>query len=882
MVLLFLCFLFLYRRTNALQQLEPYFVHRSAKMKNSFKFRSPMNSSPFKQARNSRRWQTVCFASSTSAAKKEDAKKVKRYLSQESFPLGSFDSQVATNIFTSMKALSAKNASSPKAISLVIELLDRLLQESELKHDQSKTQKKKDVWGDGFVVPKNTLSSVLEAWKRHYNDRTTDVSPRKMFELMKAMETSFASARDDVVPYTLIIDASQDPELGEEILDYLSEGGEVRDVATIRSFRHVIDAWAKSSRKDAPHRAEALLQKMANYGITPNIVVYNTVITAWANSHHKDAPQRAEDLLHEMRRLGLDPNEISYSSVLTTWARSKKDYAPDRAYAILTHVARVYEKNVTYVKPNIFCCSAVIIAYVKHGNAKRAEQTLLEQCERYEMTKDPDLLPNVLCFNSVINAWSKSGQPEAAHMAEALLQRMQDFAKSWNESSLFPDTVSFNSVLNAWARSKERDAPYKCEDVLQRMNSLYKQGYANCQPNVVSFDTVINCWAKSRIPEGPERAEAILRHMHRLCKAGNKNVQPNIVTYSTVMNAWAGSNHPDAALRAQALFDELVNNYQVGSERDLKPDTTSFATLISAWGRSKHKDSAAKAQKVFNDMVALYKAGDKDLQPTKIHYTTLLDAWAKAGQPEMAENILRKLEREALKPHIFCYNAVMNGWAKSRSPDAAQRAQALFDEAVQIYEAGDRNDMKPDVRTYSTLISAWGRSNSKDKAAKAQTVFNDLMDRYRLGDKDLQPDVFLYSALIDAWVKAGNPEQAELILRKMESESGIKPVFIAYYSVLDGWSRSCHPEAPARMQSLYDEMKRKRQTGDHKFKIPVAKMFDKLLTSWLGSGRKDGFSKAEAVFKDLHTRCLTGDSELKPVVEKYCARFGAHPENKHR
>jgi pentatricopeptide repeat protein len=879
MVILFFSFLLLHRLTNALQVLEPHFVHRSAKM-NSFKFRSQMNSSPFQQARNPRRRQTVCLASSTSAAEKEDAKNVKRFLSQETFPLGSFDSQVATNIFTSMKALSisAKMASSPEALSLVIELLDRLLQETEFKHDKSKTQMKQDVWGDEFVIPTHTLSSVLEAWRRHYDERTTDVSPRIMFELMKAVETSFALTRDNVVPYNLIIHASQDPELGEEILDYLIEGGEARDVATIWSFSYVMDTWAKSSRKDAPYRAEALLQKMTNYGITPNVVVYTTVITAWANSYHEDAPQRAEQLLREMRRLGLDPNRVSYLGVLTAWARSKKNYAPDRANAILKYLIDLYDKDAAKIKPDERCYSAVLTAYANHGDVERAEQTLMDLCERYDFTRDRDFLP-LWGFNRVINAWSKSGKPEAPQRAEAVLQQMQGFAKSWDEPSLIPGAVAFTCVLTAWARSKARDAPYRCEAVLQQMSSLYKQGYMQCQPNVISFGTVLDCWAKSRMPEGPERAEAILRHMERLYMAGNDELKPNGITYNILMNAWARSGHPDAASRAQALFDELFKKYQSGSDRELKPDGTSFATLMSAWGRTKSEYGAAKAQKVFNDMVALYTAGDKDLQPTKIHYSALLDAWAKAGQPERAENILRKLEREAVNPDISCYNAVMNGWAKSRSPDAAYRAQALFDEAVRVYEAGDRNDMKPDVHSYGTLISAWGRSNSKDKAVKAQSVFNNMMTRYKLGDKDLRPTAIEYTALIDAWIKAGIPEQADSILRNMESECGAKPNYRTYSAMLVGWSRARHPEAADRMQSIYDEMKRKYVAGDHQLK-PTASVFDLLLTAWLGTGRNDKISKAEAVFKDMYNRYLSGEKEFKPLVEKYGAEFNALPKSK--
>jgi pentatricopeptide repeat protein len=865
MAFLFLCFLILRRHqvlnhhqraiSNTLLQNE-YHDSQSGRgsIISAFKADLPKACQPFIATRNPRHRQTVCFLSATTpSTEHENAKDIESYLCQETFPLGSFDLQVVADMITAVKKAADKG--SPEDVSLAFELLNRLLQEAKFERDESGIQKK------------------------------SEVSPRLVFETIKG-----SRFQRDVASYNMIIEAAadlQDPDLAEEILDYMINAklANVRERPNIVSFNNVINAWAKSGRGDAAYKAEDVLRNMIKYSnngwseITPDVVSYNVAIKAWANSNHEDAPRRAEDLLHEMGKRGLVPDERSYSSVLMTWARSKKDYAPDRAYAILKNIANLYERNATNVKPNDFCCAAVITAYMNSGNAKRAEQTLLEQCERYETTRDPDLLPNVVSFNSVINAWSKSGQPEATQKAEALIQRMQDLAKSWNETSLMPETRSFNSVLIAWVHSKERDAPYRCEEVLQRMNSLYKHGYMQCQPDVFSINTVLDCWAKSRIPEGPERAEAILRHTERLHLASNTSVQPDVTSYTTVMNAWARSGHPDAALRAQALFDEVLKKYLSGSGRDLKPDLTSFGTLIAAWGRTKSEYGAAKAQKVFNNMVALYKAGDKDLQPTKIQYTALLDAWAKAGQPEMAENILRKFERAAVKLHISCYNAVMNGWAKSRSPDAARRAQALFDEAWQIYEAGDRNDMKPNAITYAILISAWGRSNSKDKAAEAQAVFNDMLARYRLGDNDLRPRVVEYNALAGAWAKSGRPEQAELILRKMESESGIKPNSITYCEVLIGWSRSRRAEAPDQMQLLYDEMKRRHLAGDLQVN-PNASVFHMLLTAWLQSARKDGFSKAEAVFKDMLARCESGESDLKLLVEKYGALFNARSNKK--
>jgi pentatricopeptide repeat protein len=783
-----------------------------------------------------------------------------KYLCQETFPLGSLRAQVATDIVNVIQQ-QVRNGS-PESVELAIALLTRLSQEVNFEKDRT----------GNILIPNRMLHDVVNAWRLCWKDKTTTVSPRAMFEMIKALEASFPALQTDAYPCTMIINAAvvlQDPDFAEDVLNYLLEPtvGALQPRAEVVSFNSVIDAWAKSGRKEAPAKAETVLRKLIDYS-NPNVVSYNSVITAWANSNDEKAPHRAEELIREMIQCGLNPNESSYSSLLTAWARSKEDHAPDRAYAILKHMTNI-------LKPSAYCYSAVISAYANQGNVQRAEQILMERCKHYQSTADRDLLPNLACFSSVIHAWSKSGRPESPQMAEAILQQVYELAISLDEPSLLPNAISFNPVLSAWAQSGDRDAPYRAEKILQRMQVLYEQGHADCQPDTMSFNTVLDCWAKSQMKDAPERAEAILRHMRCLYDAGNKGVKPNIISYNSVMDAWARSKYPYAALRAQALFDEILKLYQDG-DQDMKPNCQSFGIIITAWGRTKSRNGASKAQSLFDDMMAFYRSGDTDLEPNVVHYNALIDAWARAGAPERADQIFRDMDTSTIagiRPNIISYNAVMNAWSRSSKPDAVHRTQALFDELMQKYEAGDRT-MKPDLHTFGTLITAWGRSKHKDSAYKAQAVFDNLLLFYRSGDHDLKPSVVICNALIYAWAKAGLPEKAEQALRELESEAtlGLKPDTITYSTLMSGWSRSHHPKAIDRMQALYDEMKDKYLGGDKNVK-PDARTFDTVLSSWRRTGRKDGMVKAKAVFLDIHDRYRSGEAALKPLVDKFGPLF---------
>ena len=79
------------------------------------------------------------------------------------------------------------------------------------------------------------------------------------------------------------------------------------------TYTTLLDIWAKSNRRDAPLRAQAILQQMheqASRGVdsnnpsetvAPNTLSYNAVLNAWARSGRVEAPECVEELWREMQ-----------------------------------------------------------------------------------------------------------------------------------------------------------------------------------------------------------------------------------------------------------------------------------------------------------------------------------------------------------------------------------------------------------------------------------------------------------------------------------------------------------------------------------------------------------------------------------------------------
>jgi hypothetical protein len=77
-------------------------------------------------------------------------------------------------------------------------------------------------------------------------------------------------------------------------------------VASI-SFTNAITAYARSTLKDAPYKAEEILDKMHSLykdsgmkHVKPNVVSYNSVINAYAKSKVQKGGRRAEKLLQRL------------------------------------------------------------------------------------------------------------------------------------------------------------------------------------------------------------------------------------------------------------------------------------------------------------------------------------------------------------------------------------------------------------------------------------------------------------------------------------------------------------------------------------------------------------------------------------------------------
>jgi pentatricopeptide repeat protein len=157
------------------------------------------------------------------------------------------------------------------------------------------------------------------------------------------------------------------------------------------------------------------------------------------------------------------------------------------------------------------------------------------------------------------------------------------------DESVKSDVRSFNTLLDAWSKSGSSTAPRRAEQILSRMLKHLESGVLDTKPDFFSYTPFIKCWAKSRQQEGVEREESVLvlREMQNRYKACDEVLKPSVITYNSVINAYAKKGNAE---RAEALLEEMHNAFVNGNE-SMKANVRFFATTLDAWSKSARSTS---------------------------------------------------------------------------------------------------------------------------------------------------------------------------------------------------------------------------------------------------------------------------------------------------
>mmetsp|Transcript_42881 Transcript_42881/g.130465 ORF Transcript_42881/g.130465 Transcript_42881/m.130465 type:complete len:1051 (-) Transcript_42881:722-3874(-) len=502
---------------------------------------------------------------------------------------------------------------------------------------------------------------------------------------------------------------------------------------------------------------------------------------------------------------------------------------------------------------------------------------------------------------------------------------------------VIPNVVSFSTVMNAWARSYDPDAAANAEELLRTMERIDAGIYAGgggggmgggafgpssatnrprprLRPNSFSYNSCITAWARCRSdPSAARRAECLLDEMEvSYCNGGgDETVRPNALSYSGCISAWARSDDPDAATRAASLLERMERLYRAG-DYGVMPDTVAYTSTIQAWSRV--TNAADRADELLERMMRLSGEGGENpcARPNVRTYNYVLASYARTrGRAGDAERMLRRMEQASrereweaeamgeeedgdrddgdgtIRPDTGTYNACIAAWCRQSEEemnegedgkDSLARAESLLREMRDRPRTdGDgehddeADDVRPDVSSYGNIIRLHCKRNSRPAARRASELLDEMERSYESGDAACRPRTFLYNFLLNSYATLNDAESLSSVrslLNRMEGRRYARPDRVSYNSVLKLYAqqRRRGRKSASDACALLDEMTRRYERDGERRVKPDRITYSAVISALTRSGAPGASSanKAEELLERMLTAYRNGDEEMKP------------------
>lgn len=377
--------------------------------------------------------------------------------------------------------------------------------------------------------------------------------------------------------------------------------------------------------------------------------------------------------------------------------------------------------DIQYLRDDIQKLSRAAAAR-RPGAADAAANTLRQMLRHfYRAPGRRDEGVNIVDCNRAIGVVVKSKTSGALDQALDLLSDMIAlYERDGGSCTVRPDVITYSSVINAYAQQGNFEGAMKVFKM--QLRDFKRESNTDAKPNLRTFNTVINACSKSDGRGVPETAEKLLETVSLWHSRGDLEEGPDIFTYSGVINCWSKSSRPEAPQRALGILKAIILKHDETRDDSIRPDTITYSTVMDAYAR---RGNVEGANQVFQTMKDDFRSGNKRAKPNVRSYSILIDARAKsesASAPIEAESLLKEMIDLYIQgkldegPDCFSYTGVINCWSKSNRPEAPQRVLDILKTMVSEYKEGGNEKIRPNKITYSTVMDAYARQRDVEGA----------------------------------------------------------------------------------------------------------------------------------------------------------------------
>jgi pentatricopeptide repeat protein len=334
---------------------------------------------------------------------------------------------------------------------------------------------------------------------------------------------------------------------------------------------------------------------------------------------------------------------------------------------------------------------------------------------------------------------------EGVQFAESLLEWMVQEAKENQHFMVQPSTTSVAVVMKAWVDSGSDEACGRVEAWLDSLHSLHDEGWLHVKPNVVVYNIFLHALAEAK---NIKRAEQVLQSMLQ----AKIHVDPDHISFSTVLLAYTKQETFEAMANAVTLLDQMLELFESGMD-SAKPNVVSFTTVMNGFAKL---GQPQEAERLLHMLMGRYEETlEHDWKPDTTAFNTVMNAWSMAGQPDRANDLLQQvIEQCTVEPNDRSFHAVLSGWAKAGNPE---QAEALLHQMHKLYTIGV-HESSPTVLTYNIVLDSWANSRRRDAWQRACDILHHMEELHRAGDQDIRPNVRTWNTIFNCFTHCGPGE----------------------------------------------------------------------------------------------------------------------------
>lgn len=428
--------------------------------------------------------------------------------------------------------------------------------------------------------------------------------------------------------------------------------------------------------------------------------------------------ERAETRYRCSNRVEARPTTITYANVLKAWANAERPMDAERILQKMITLSENSSDSTSSVKPNLICFNTVVNAWAKTKGRQSADNALRLMEKMEELSKlgeYRDVYPDTITYSSVISAFARSGREDAGCRAEELLERSINLYHD-GKVNLRPDSMTFCSVLDALAKQSQFDHKYpsrkssikRAEEVFERMKQMHLSGNSSVRPNTVAYNILIGMYATAKKVED---AENLFQEM----QSSQSIAKPDLITYNNYLYALANSDSKEHIERAISLLNEIKST--ADGDTFIRPDTSSYMSVMKALARKSKRDPKAiqDMQNIIRTMENRYMSKESTAKPINVFYNCYIDALVKSGSDDAFDLALETIDRmkkmskdwdsKDLLPDTISYTILMNALANQRN-DTLGRAE-------DVLKTMEAEGLKPNRYTYNSFVSLFSFSSKQ-------------------------------------------------------------------------------------------------------------------------------------------------------------------------